>query len=120
MKILVSASMRFYEQLLPVAEKLRELGHEVDLPEKTTEKLSKTELISQHFAKLRESDALLVGNVGGYIGTSTFFEAGWAFALAKPIFTLEKLDETSAFTEDLRAIGVIELDNNFDKLKEEN
>ena len=120
MIILVSTSMRFYERLLPVAEKLRELGHEVNLPEKNLKELNKSELILRHLTKLRESDTLLLGNSDGYIGASTFFEAGWAFALDKPIFALEKLDEESDFTEDLRAIGVVELENNFDKLKEEN
>lgn len=109
--------MRFYEKLLPLAKDLRARCHTVEMPEKTAEKLNRSKLISRHLAKLRTADALLIANFDGYIGASAFFEAGWAFALAKPIFCLEKLDETSAFTEDLRAIGAVELDNDFNKLK---
>jgi nucleoside 2-deoxyribosyltransferase len=111
--------MRYYEKLLLKAEELRALGLDVELPENMTMQLvRKSELISRHLAKLRESDLLLLGNIDGYIGVSTFFEAGWAYALGKPVFSLEKLDENNKFTEELRAIGVVELEGNLGLLKE--
>lgn len=119
MKILISASMRHHDELVPVAETLRGLGYEVELPDNNNPSYSKKQHIDKHLGELTESDALLLGNVDGYIGASTFFEAGWAFALKKPIYVLEKFDKNSSFTEDLKAIGAIELCGDWDKLEKE-
>jgi nucleoside 2-deoxyribosyltransferase len=115
MKILISASMRHYKKLLPVAERLRASGFAVELPD-ASDGATKTEYIKQHMNKMLESDILIIGNIDGYVGASTFFESGWAYALKKPIFVLEKLDENSIYTEDLRAISVTVLENDFNKL----
>jgi len=114
--VLVSTSMRHYEALMPVAEQLRALGCHVEMPERDCGPLPKADLMSRHLSKLRSSDVLLLGNIGGYVGVSTFFEAGWAIALGKPVFALEALDRQSEFTEDLKAAGVIELDGDVRKM----
>lgn len=124
MNILISSSMKVYAQLAVVKEQLEALGHVVELPEPSARESSelgvdyKRRMIDIHFKKLQRSDILLVGNIGGRIGASTFFEAGWAFALGKPIFILDSVDEGSDYVEDLRAIGAVELRGNLNILKE--
>jgi nucleoside 2-deoxyribosyltransferase len=109
--------MCHYEKLLPLAEGLREQGFDVELPEKTLAPKTKREHIETYLEKLKNADILLLGNVEGYVGVSTFFEAGWAYALGKPIFALETIDANSDYHEDLAAIDVVELDGDFDKMK---
>ena len=114
--VLISASMRYHEVLAPVVEQLRALGCHVEMPEQDLGGLTKADLMARHLGKLRRSDVLLLGNIAGYVGASTFFEAGWATALGKPVFALEALDGQSEFTEDLRAAGVIELNGDIEKM----
>ena len=45
-------------------------------------------------------------------------ETGSAFALGKPIYVLEEIDDSSDFAEDLRAIGVVELRGDLGIIKE--
>lgn len=47
-----------------------------------------------------------------------FFEAGWAFALGKPVFVLESIDRESDYAEDLLAIGAVELKGDLGKINE--
>ncbi len=42
-----------------------------------------------HLAKIEESDAIVVLNVGGYVGDSTAREIMWAHIRRKGIFYLE-------------------------------
>lgn len=121
MKILVSSSMKLFSQLVAIKERLEELGHVVELPDKGADSSGdnfKRRMIDIHIEKLKRADALLLANIGGRIGASTFFEAGWAFALNKPIFSLEMIDSGSDYAEDLRAVGVVELNGDLNAIKE--
>ena len=42
-----------------------------------------------HFAKIEESDAILVLNIGGYVGESTNREIIWAYMRGKKVFWVE-------------------------------
>lgn len=124
MNILISSSMKVYAQLAVVKERLEALGYVVELPEPGTRESSESEvdykrrMIDMHLEKLQRADVLLIGNIGGRIGASTFFEAGWAFALHKPIYVLEEIDDSSDYAEDLRAIGAIELKGDLSRIGE--
>lgn len=120
MKILISSSMKVFSELMAIKEQLEELGYVVELPDKgsdSSEDNFKRRMIDIHIEKLKSVDALLLANIGGRIGASTFFEAGWAFALGKPIFALEMIDSGSDYAEDLRAVGVIELKGDLKAIK---
>jgi len=52
----------------------------------------KTMLDLIHLCKIDNSDAVVVLNVGGYVGESTQREIHWAQAKAKKIYFLEGLD----------------------------
>lgn len=45
-------------------------------------------------------------------------ETGSDFALGKPIYVLEEMDDSSDYAEDLRAIGVVELRGDLGVIKE--
>ena len=78
--------------------------------------------MNAHFAKIRESDAVLVCNytkkgIENYIGANTFLEMGHAYALEKPIYVLNKLPDQPFINDELKAFGVIELDGDLAKIK---
>ena len=121
MNILISASMKVYPQLIDLKNRLEKLGYAVELPDEGSGETGsdfKRRMIDDHLSKLRRADVLLLANIGRRIGASTFFEAGWAFALGKPIYVLEEIDDSSDFAEDLRAIGVVELRGDLGIIKE--
>ena len=121
MNILISASMKVYPQLIDLKNRLEKLGYAVELPDEGSSETGsdfKRRMIDDHLSKLRRADVLLLANIGRRIGASTFFEAGWAFALGKPIYVLEEIDDSSDFAEDLRAIGVVELRGDLGAVKE--
>ena len=122
MRILISSSMKVYSQLPEIVAGLEKHGHSVRMPEQGGGGVGvdfKRRMIENHLEKLRSVDALLLANIGGRIGTSTFFEAGWAFALGKPVFVLESIDRESDYAEDLLAIGAVELKGDSGKIKEQ-
>lgn len=107
MNIVVCGSMVFSPEMLILREKLRDLGHDVVLPEFTEEYAKRDssdhrhseaahnkiqhDLIKKYFDKIREGDAILVYNqtkkdVKHYVGGNTFLEMGFAHVLGKPIF----------------------------------
>lgn len=121
MKILVSASMRHADKFAALQELLKAAGYQATIPQ-TEEHLTKRQYIDEHMSRLQGSDALLLANFddergNGYIGASCFFEAGWAFALGKPVYTLQPIDATSPFAEDLMAIDCQVINGDMSKIK---
>ena len=121
MIILVSASMRHTDKFAALQDSLEAAGHQAILPQ-TEEGLTKRQYIDEHMSRLQGSDALLLANFddergNGYIGASCFFEAGWAFALGKPVYTLQSIDATSPFAEDLMAIDCQVINGDMSKIK---
>lgn len=121
MKILVSSSMRHADKFAALQESLEAEGHRVAMPQ-IEKRPTKRQYIDEHMSKLLDSDALLLANFDddrgdGYVGASCFFEAGWAFALKKPIYALNPLDAESPFAEDLMAIGCNVINGDASKIK---
>ena len=121
MIILVSASMRHTDKFAALQDSLEAAGHQAILPQ-TEEGLTKRQYIDEHMGRLQDSDALLLANFddergNGYIGASCFFEAGWAFALGKPVYALHPIDAKSSFAEDLMAIDCQVINGNMSKIK---
>lgn len=121
MKILVSASMHHADKFAALHESLEAAGHQAILPQ-TEEGLTKRQYIDEHMSRLQDSNALLLANFDdergdGYIGASCFFEAGWAFALGKPVYALHSIDAKSPFAEDLMAIDCTVINGDMSKIK---
>src|SRR3989338_5894188 len=103
MKITICSSLSFHKKVLELGEKLKSLGHEALIPlgveqfeqggltpadveamknnGSMFEFVTKYDLISKHFSKIENSDAILVVNEEkrkqkNYIGANTFLE--WA------------------------------------------
>lgn len=96
MKITLCGSTRFKSEYAKVNAQLTLAGHLVysvamwshdERIEPTP--AQKTTLDLVHLAKIEESDAIAVLNVGGYIGESTLREIEWALMRDKPVFWLE-------------------------------
>jgi nucleoside 2-deoxyribosyltransferase len=128
MKITISGSTKKLRELERVGDQLRKLGFEVKTPVRSNYHLGdyklRRQLMDEHLEFIKNADVFLIGNVKtaaekfGRVGTSTYFETGWAYALGKPIFALEEIDPESDFAEDLLSLGVIVLDGDFSKMKE--
>ena len=121
MIILVSASMHHADKFAALHESLEAAGHQATLPQ-TEEGLTKRQYIDEHMSRLQDSEALLLANFddergNGYIGASCFFEAGWAFALGKPVYALHPIDAKSSFAEDLMAIDCQVINGDMSKIK---
>jgi hypothetical protein len=99
MKVTICGSLRFEEEINEVHERLGLAGHTpycmVVLPSQkggnkdwyTPHEKMILDLI--HLAKIEESDAIAVVNVGGYIGESTAREIAWARIRGKIVYYLE-------------------------------
>jgi len=123
--VLISCSMKKYEEAVRIADELRMLGCNVATPEIGRTDASKREHIDTHFEKLKDSDVLIVGNFidraddqYGRVGASTFFEAGWAYALNKRVYHVHPLDPSSVYTEDIAAITCGDMQQLVKDLKE--
>ncbi len=128
MKICVCCSLSFPNEANKIADELRALGHEVLLPHgiiiRAIEKPDFDpvaakhddgyDAMNAHFAKIRESDAILVCNftkkgIENYIGANTFLEMGYAYSLEKPIYVLNTLPDMPYINDELKAFEPIEL-----------
>lgn len=124
------------KEMVEVEKKLRELGHEIVLPEfthdyarmATIDKMhtesarNKVEydLIRGYFEKIQNSDAVLIANVEkkgvkGYIGGNTFLEIGFAYVLKKPIYLLHEIPQMD-YRDEIEAMSPIILDGDVTKL----
>ena len=137
MKICISCSLGFPDETLAVKEKLEKLGHNVVVPDgianRAIEKADFDAVTAKaddgydsmhaHFAKIRESDALLVCNfakkgIENYIGANTFLEMGYAYSLEKPVYVLNRLPDQPYINDELKAFEAIELESNLDAIAE--
>ena len=136
MKICISCSLSFPDEVLKVAEDLKKLGHEVDLPNgilnRAVEQADFNAVAAKaddgydsmhaHFVKIREADALLVCNftkkgIDNYIGANTFLEMGYAYSLGLPIYTLNPLPEMPYINDELKAFNTISLAGDLSKIQ---
>ncbi|MBP5634238.1 nucleoside 2-deoxyribosyltransferase [Candidatus Saccharibacteria bacterium] len=128
MKICICCSLSFTNEVEKLVEELKALGHEVLIPHGVEIRAIEQpdfnpvaakhdggyDAMNAHFAKIRESDAILVCNytkkgIENYIGANTFLEMGYAYSLGLPIYTLNPLPEMPYINDELRAFGAIVL-----------
>jgi hypothetical protein len=80
-----------------------------------------SENMRKHFAKVEESDAILVVNpdkndIAGYIGANTLIEMGLAYYLRKKIFLLNDIPEIS-YKEEILGVKPQVIHGDFDKIR---
>ncbi|MCR4326489.1 MAG: nucleoside 2-deoxyribosyltransferase [Candidatus Roizmanbacteria bacterium] len=120
--ITLCASASSYARLTPIITTLRRQGIHVLTPV-INSRLSrtKTQLIRQHFSKIRKSDAILVANYEkkgfqGYIGGNVLMEMALAFALHKKIYILHTPDDTLPITDEIHGLQPIFLNGDLSRI----
>lgn len=134
MKITLCGSLKFHDQMLELQKQLEVLGHTCYLPIKvegvnywaidSTDRIhakASKDLVSEHFRKIQDSDAILVANytkheIVNYIGANTFLEIGFAHFLGKMIFVLNPLPDQPYISEELASMKLVILEGNFQKM----
>lgn len=144
MKVAICSSALFAKQSREIKEKLEKrgletflypqsvrLGNEViDVSEyysmrkkKLTQEVldAKRQLMDEHFAKIRDSDAILVLNFDrqrkrGYVGGNTFLEMGIAHWLGKKVFIWKEPSKRLPYFEEIMAINPINIEENLEKI----
>ncbi len=143
MKITICASIDITPMIREIADKLVELGHEVEIPkyskkildgEITLEKFLEIkqregdmifrrageDLIKRYYNKIKESDAILVLNVDkhevhNYIGGNTFLEIGFAYILGKKIFLFNDIPNMH-YSDEIRAMSPVIINGDLRKI----
>lgn len=132
-KITICGSMQFANEMTQLKYELEGLGWIVftpDLSEKSSsyeelpneEKLqTKKEFITNHFERIKKSDAILVANyekkgIKGYIGSNTLMEIAVAHMLQKAVYILNDLDPQGC-EEEVVALATHLLNGNLDNIK---
>ncbi len=143
MKISICASIDFTYEIGEVAQKLRGMEHEVDVP-MTAQKILGNELTLDDFKKeknkngdgafrkiqddvikryykiIQKTDAILVLNfdkneIKNYIGGNTFLEMGFAYVLNKPIYLLNSIPDM-IYTDEIQAMQPKILNGDLEKI----
>lgn len=119
MKILIICSKAFYKDIMPIKEKLEEMGHIIELPnsyyEPDVEKKSwelgekahsefKTRMFKMSRERIAKMDAVLTLNfdkngLKNYIGGATFLELYEALMQNKKIYLYNEIPEGMLFDE---------------------
>lgn len=143
MKIAISASLDFTNEIKNVADELKEKGYEVTIP-LTSEKILNNELslnqilkekengeifkraikydvLKYYFDKIKEGDAILVLNftkkgIENYIGGAVFLEMGFAHVLNKKIFLLNPIPDVG-YKDEIISMQPIILNNDLNKIR---
>jgi nucleoside 2-deoxyribosyltransferase len=134
MKITICGSLKFFDTMVGIQERLEKMGHEVLMPIevpgldywsedgslRVTAKRAQ-DLISEHFRKIEQSDAVLVvnmtkGDIKNYIGANTFLELGFAHYLGKTIYLLHPIPDQPYILDEILAIGAQVLDGDVGNL----
>jgi hypothetical protein len=132
-KITICGSMQFAEEMAQLKQELESFGWIVltpDLSEKSSsyeelpneEKLrTKKELITNHFERIKQSDAILVANyekkgIKGYVGSNTLMEIAVAHVLQKAIYILNHLDPQGC-EEEVKALATHFLNGSLKNIK---
>jgi len=143
MKIVICGSIYFTPKIKEVADKLKKMGYEVDIP-LTSQKIIRGELtmeefiaekekngdgfvrkvkddiIKRYFEIIGKSDAVLVLNLEkkgilNYIGGNTLIEMGFAHVLDKRIYLYNPIPEMS-YTDEIKAMQPIVIDEDLSQI----
>lgn len=135
MKITISGSMTFVEDMIKTADYLRKKGFNIFTPEPlVTEEWyqknhgrdnflkDKPVWTMKHFKRIENSDAILILNhekkgIPGYFGSNTLMELSVAFYLGKKIFFLNPIKENHPHYEELIGMNAIVLNGKLDGVK---
>ena len=125
MKVCISGSLRFEENIKKVGEALAANGVECLLPtmglaQETITPQIVSNLVFEHFEKINAADIVLVVNPGGYFGNSVKTEIGYAKGAGKKVIflaatgqpELDCLADQIIPENDLGNIGTILAQNN--------
>lgn len=142
MKIAICGSLDFTYKIQKLAEKLKQMGHQVTIPissqkiikgEITLETIIKEKeenslfkraieynVIHKYWEIIKKSDAILVANydknnIKNYIGGNTFLEIGFAHVLNKPIYLLNDIPQMP-YTSEIKTMQPIIIKNNLSKI----
>lgn len=127
--ITLCSSALFFPNLYPIKSYIENEGYNVllpsmkdyhDLEEKALAKIQ-NDLISEHFRKIDESDAIYIANfnkndIKGYIGGNTFLEMGHAFYRKIPIFLMKDIPKVS-YKEEILAMKPIVIGKDYGLIK---
>lgn len=107
MKCVISGSFRkFYDEIAKLAKQFE--AYDIDVLSPPISKVKNIDggfafldggmddpkaIEKLHLEAISKSDFLYIYNPGGYIGTSTTMEIGYALAMKKPVYALEKPSE---------------------------
>ncbi len=143
MKIIISGSLDFTNQIKEISENLKNMGHEVKIPKTAEDIINKNlslekiikeknngeivkrgiqiDAIRKHYKKIKEADALLVLNfdkksIRNYIGGATLIEMGFAHVLDKKIFLLNGIPRMS-YTDEIEIMNPEVLNGNLGKIQ---
>jgi hypothetical protein len=144
MKIAICASIAFTPQIKEAADKLKLLGHKVEIPltsrriingEITLEQFLKEngkngsgairkikdDIIRYYFKLIKKTDAVLALNfdkngIKNYIGGNTFLEMGFAHVLNKKIYLFHDIP-TLPYTDEIKAMQPIVINENLKNIK---
>jgi len=131
--------MTFAKEMLETQKKLKEMGHQAQIPtdaqmvasgnhnhddlEADYKHCIENDIMRNHFKLIEQSDAILVLNhdkngVKGYIGTASLMEIGLAHHFNKKIFLLQPLPPNSEhrWTHEVRITQPIILNSNLSKI----
>jgi hypothetical protein len=138
MKIVVSGSMQFSDQMLEVAEELRKLGHEPVLSSyveryagkshdqierlKLEDKYNDRNALIEYWDFLQDVDALLMLNydkhgIKHYVGGNAFLEMGFAYVLNRPIYFLHPLPDMPYYGTEIIAMKPIIIGGDLSKIQ---
>lgn len=145
MKIAICSSVAFTEKIKEVADELKKLGHETEIPysaqkildgeislenflkvkdkegDLTFRNKASEDLIKRYYRLIQNSDAILVINldkngVKNYIGGSVLMEMGFAHVLGKKIFLLNPAPEMS-YRDEILAVNPVVINNDLKEIK---
>ncbi len=140
--ITICSSASFYRQVLNVERELKQRGFKVKIPftalkmkksgnfEVSAYKLwfknpkwyaRKRFLMTHHFRKIKEGDAILVLNYkkkgqDGYIGGNVLMEMGLAFHYKKPIYIFNPISQNVSFLEEILGMRPVFLNGDLKKI----
>jgi len=129
MKVVLCGSMQFAEEMLKIASKLEQAGHNcfvssqvtkytvdgaIYLQGEDTKQKIEHDAIRAHCQLIEQADAILVLNytkrqIENYIGGNSFLEMGYAYALNKRIYLLNPIPDIAFYQSEMVAMQPIVL-----------
>jgi hypothetical protein len=122
--ITICGSIDFLSEMKKIKSKLEKQNYKVFIPEESLEKrakLTKQDLMKQHFENIKKSDSILVVNETkngkeNYIGANTLMEMAVAFNLEKSIYIYNDLPKENTAIDEIQGLNPICLKKDLENL----